>query len=352
MARVDDLLRHLTSIGGSDLHLAAGLVPRVRLHGSLQEIAGVGELSADTVRDLVKEIAHERQFHAWRVEHDVDFAYSLEGVGRFRVNCFEQHNGPGAVLRLVPDVIVPLVALSLPPAVEKLPHLRSGLVLITGPTGAGKSTTLAAIIDVINAGYTKHIVTIEDPIEFVHAPKQSIFSQREIGEHAATFTAAVRAAMREDADVILIGELRDPETIRLALTAAEMGSLVFATLHTNSAPKTIDRLIDAFPAEEQGQIRLILSETLAAVVAQILLPTVDGAGRVPAAEILLKTPALPNLIRDNSVTMLLSHMQGSRALGMQTLDDSLEQLCQAGLIRVEDALRRARDRSRLEKLLT
>jgi twitching motility protein PilT len=350
MPALDALLRYVKQNHGSDLHLAAGLAPRARLRGLLEPIPGLAVLDPRSLASLLREVSDPQHWAAFEADHDVDFAYALDGVGRFRVNCFQQENGPGAVFRLIPEHVQPLASLRVPPALEQLAHLKSGLVLVTGPTGAGKSTTLAAIIDRINETSARHIVTIEDPIEFVHRGKRSIFSQREIGQHADSFAGALRAAIREDADVILVGELRDPETISLALLAAEMGCLVFSTLHTNSASKSIDRLVDAFAPEEQGHIRLMLSEALAAVVAQILLPSADGRGRVPVNEVLLKTTALPTLIRDNNVPLLYSHMQSSRALGMQTLDDALEAAVRDGAVKVDDAVRRAVDRARIERL--
>ena len=350
MAALDALLRYLRKERGSDLHLSAGLAPRVRVRGLLEEIPGLAVLDQSAVLQLLQEVCDKAHWEIFQRENDVDFAYSLDSAGRFRVNCFVQENGASAVFRLVPENVSSLAALGVPAALEQLAELRSGLVLVTGPTGAGKSTTLAAIVDRINETSARHIVTIEDPIEFLHHPKRSVFSQREIGQHADSFAGALRAAIRQDADVILVGELRDPETISLALMAAEMGCLVLSTLHTNSAAKSIDRLIDSFSAEEQGHVRLMLSEGLAAVVAQLLLPTADGRGRVPVNEILLKTSALPTLIRENNVSMIMTLMQSSRALGMQTMDDALEQLVRDGVIRVDDALRRAADRSRLEKL--
>ena len=350
MAALDALLRYLRRANGSDLHLASGLTPRVRIRGLLETIPGLAVLDAGALLALLREVSDAHHWSVFEKENDVDFAYSLEGAGRFRVNCFQQENGPAAVFRLVPEQVQPLAKLGVPPALERLAHLRGGLVLVTGPTGAGKSTTLAAIIDRINEVSSRHIVTIEDPIEFVHKPKRSVFSQREVGLHGDSFAHALRGALRQDADVIMVGELRDPETISLALLAAEMGCLVFSTLHTNSAAKSIDRLVDAFAAEEQGHIRLMLSEALAAVVAQLLLPTADGVGRVPVNEVLLKTSALPTLIRDNNVPMMMTLMQSNRALGMQTMDDALEALVKAGTVRFDDALRRAVDRPRFEKL--
>ena len=350
MAKLDALLRYLRQEDGSDVHLSAGLVPHVRVRGQLQAVTGLAALGRDDLFAMLQEVTDAHHWRAFHKEKDVDFAYALEGAGRFRVNCFMQENGPAAVFRLIPERVQSLTALGVPPAVERLSSLRSGLVLITGPTGAGKSTTLAALVDSINSTSARHIVTIEDPIEFVHTPKLSVFSPREIGTHASSFAEALRAAIRQDADVILVGELRDKETIALALLAVEMGCLVLSTLHTNNASKSIDRLIDAFAPEEQGHVRLMLSEGLAAVVAQLLLPTADGRGRVPVNEILLKTTALPNIIRENNVPMLATLMQSSRAMGMQTMDDHLEQLVRDGSISFDEAVRRAADRSRFDRL--
>ena len=241
----------------------------------------------------MQELAQTRHWDEYARTSDVDFAYGLEGVARFRANYFAQENGAAAVFRVIPERIVPLEELKLPPAIEKLAHLQKGLVVVTGPTGSGKSTTLAAIIDLINRTYAKHIVTIEDPVEFVHKNKQSVLTHREVGADTVSFAEALRAAVRQDADVVLVGEMRDRETITMAVTAAEMGLLVFGTLHTNGAAKTIDRIIDAFPANEQPQIRISLSESLAAVVSQLLLPTSDGKGRVAVNEILLRTTGPP-----------------------------------------------------------
>jgi len=350
MAQLDALLRHLRHTGGSDLHLAAGLPPHARVRGTLAPIAGLAPLDGPTLLAMLKDVAPPHLWPVFLAEHDVDFAYALQGAGRFRVNCFQQENGPAAVFRIIPETVRPLESLGVPPAVERLAHLQAGLVVVTGPTGAGKSTTLAAIVDRINETSARHVICIEDPIEFVHRSKRAVFSQREIGSHALTFADALRAAIREDPDVILVGELRDTETISLALLAAEMGCLVFSTLHTNSASKSIDRLIDAFSPEEQGHVRLMLAEALAAVVAQVLVPTADGTSRVPVNEILLKTSALPNLIRDNNTPMMVTLMQSSRAMGMQTMDDHLEQRVREGTILLDDALRYATDRARLEKL--
>src|SRR3954466_15318637 len=296
MARIDELFHYLKEHQGSDLHLVAGLEPRIRVHGSLEAVKGWKVLTNEALLDLLKEIASDAQWEDYMAGGDLDFAYGLEGFARFRANFLRQENGCGAVFRIIPETIVPLEELNLPRAIESLAHLKQGRVLVTGPTGSGKSTTLAAIIDRINTTYQKHIVTIEDPVEFVHQNKLCVFSQREVGSDTESFGAALRAAIRQDADVILVGEMRDLETIALAITAAEMGTLVFGTLHTNGTANTIDRLIDAFPADQQSQVRITLSESLSAVVSQLLLPTADGKGRVAVNEILLKSTGLPNVI--------------------------------------------------------
>jgi twitching motility protein PilT len=265
MARIDAFLRHLKSSGGSDLHFVAGLSPRMRVHGHLSVLPGVGAARHDELRALLREIVTDAQWRQYEHELELDFAHGIPGVGRFRANYFVQESGSAAVFRLIPEQIPALRELSMPEAVTRFAHLRSGLVLVTGPTGSGKSTTLAAIIDTINETYPKHIITLEDPIEFVHPSKVSTISQREIGTHCKDFHSALRGAIRQNPDVILVGELRGKE-VELAILAAEMGALVFGTLHTNSAVKTIDRLIDIFPTDQQEQIRIGLAEALAGVV--------------------------------------------------------------------------------------
>ncbi len=351
MPRIDELLHFLHDKGGSDLHLAAGLEPRVRLSGSLRAVPDWDVLSAQELSDMLRELAPRDHWRNYERQRDVDFAYGLESVARFRVNYFYQHNGPAAVMRIIPERILTLEELKAPPVVARFAQLRSGLVLVTGPTGSGKSTTLAAIIDKINSDDDKHIVTIEDPIEFLHKPKKSMLSQREVGKHTQSFAAALRASIRQNPDVVLVGEMRDHETIALAITAAEMGTLVFGTLHTNSAVKTIDRLIDSFPADEQSQARLSLSQSLVGVVAQLLLPTADGKGRVACHEVLIRTSALPNIIREGNTSMLASVIQNGKAQGMQTMDDSLMELFKDGQIRIEDAFLKAQNKPRFEKLV-
>jgi twitching motility protein PilT len=349
--KIDDLLQYLKSRGGSDLHLAAGREPRIRRHGSLEPVEGWQALTDAALRELLRGITSAKQWEDYDRGGDLDFAYAIEGLARFRANYLRQEYGAGAVFRIIPEKIVPLEELRLPKAIEALAHLQQGLVLVTGPTGSGKSTTLASIIDKINTSYSKHIVTIEDPIEFVHQNKKSVISHREAGSHTKGFGPALRAAVRQDADVILVGEMRDLETISLAITAAEMGVLVFGTLHTNSAAKTIDRLIDAFPAEEQSQVRTTLSESIAGIVAQLLVPTADGKGRCAVNEILLRTSGLPNIIREGNTPMIASIIQAGKAQGMQAMDDALMALVRDGKISAQDAAAKATDKGRFEELL-
>ncbi len=351
MAQLDELLTYLKENDGSDLHLAAGLEPRVRAKGKIRVIDGHGMMGDQQLRGLLQELASTRHWQEYVDTNDVDFAYGLEGVARYRANYFVQQNGAGAVFRIIPEEIIPIEKLKLAKAIEDLADLESGLVLVTGPTGSGKSTTLASIIDKINKNQGKHIVTIEDPVEFVHQNRGCIFSHREVGLHTQGFGPALRSAIRQDADVILVGEMREQETISLAITAAEMGMLVFGTLHTNNASKTIDRIIDAFPAEEQNMVRMSLSESLAGIVSQLLLPTADGNGRIACNEILLKTPGLPNVIREGNTQMLYSIMQAGKADGMQAMDDVLFQHAKDGVITAHDAYMKATEKARFEPLL-
>jgi len=346
LARIDALFQYLKENDGSDLHLLATRPPRIRIHGKLADVDGWEPLSDQAVREMLQEIATEEQWQDYEACGDLDFAYSLPGVARFRVNFLRQLQGAAAVFRIIPESILTYDDLGVPEAVRELAYLDRGLVLVTGPTGSGKSTTLAAIINEINEHFSKHIVTIEDPVEFVHSNKRSVISQREVHNDASSFGAALKAAVRQDADVILVGEMRDLETIELAITAAEMGSLVFGTLHTNSATKTIDRLIDAFPASQQSQIRSTLADSISAIVSQQLLPTADGQGRCAAHEILLRTNSLPNLIREGNTTQLVSLIQGGRNRGMCIMDDSLETLVKSGTITSEAARSKANDKSR------
>jgi len=350
MAAIDALLVALKERSGSDLHLAAGTPPRLRVKGNLDPIEGQRVLDDATLRALLREIVSADQWADYESSGDLDFAYGLPGVARFRANYLVQQNGAGAVFRIIPEQILTVEQLALPPAITKLADLSKGLVLVTGPTGSGKSTTLAAIVDHINKSYSKHIVTIEDPVEFVHQNQRSVLSHREVGTHTQGFGPALRSAIRQDADVVLVGEMRDRETIALAITAAEMGMLVFGTLHTNSAAKTIDRIIDAFPAKEQNQVRISLSESLAAVVSQLPVPTADGKGRCAVHEILLRNSALPNIIREGKITMLNSLIEGGKAQGMQTMDDTLFAFVKQGKIRGSDAYMKATNKPRFESV--
>jgi twitching motility protein PilT len=351
MSRLDPLLRQLREAGGSDLHLSAGLVPRMRRRGHIEEIAGEGVLDDATLRGMLAELTSEAQWQEYEATRDLDFAYAIPGVARFRANYLCQENGAAAVFRIVPEKVLSVEDLGLPPAIASLADLAKGLVLVTGPTGSGKSTTLAAVIDRINRHCARHVVTIEDPVEFVHQNQESVFSHREVGAHTRSFGAALRATLRQDADVVLVGEMRDRETIGLAITAAEMGLLVFGTLHTNGAAKTIDRIIDAFPAKEQDQVRLSLSESLAGVVSQLLLPSADGKGRCAVYEILLRTPGLPNVIREGNTPMLLSIIQSGKGVGMQSMDDALLAAARGGRVTPEDAVAKATDKGRFQPLL-
>ncbi len=351
MARIDELFRWVHENDGSDLHLVAGMEPRVRVHGALEAVGGWEKLDHSELSTMLAEIATPSQWEEYSATGDLDFAYSLTGVARFRCNFLKQENGAAAVFRIIPTDIMTCDDLGHPDAIKKLADLEQGLVLVTGPTGSGKSTTMAAIIDRINRTYNKHIITIEDPVEFVHPNRTSVFSQREVGHDCDSFASALRGAIREDADVILVGEMRDLETISLAITAAEMGALVFGTLHTNGAINTIDRLIDAFPAEQQSKVRNTLAEALAAVVSQLLLPTADGKGRRAALEIMLRTQGMPNVIREGNTPMLRSIIQGGRKEGMQMMDEAIMALFEAKEVSAEAAYAKAHSKAMFEQFL-
>ncbi|RMF86925.1 MAG: type IV pilus twitching motility protein PilT [Nitrospinota bacterium] len=337
---ISELLLFAHKAGASDVHISAGEPPMIRLHGDMKKV-NVPPLTAEQVRDMVYDILNDNQRKIFEEYHDIDFSIELGDVARFRVNLFMQQRGIGAVFRAIPTKILSFEELGLPPILKQIARYKKGLVLVTGPTGSGKSTTLAAMIDLINREEHGHILTIEDPIEFVHKSKNCLVNQREVGPHTRSFATALRAALREDPDVILVGEMRDLETISLALTAAETGHLVFGTLHTLSAPKTVDRVIDVFPAEEQAQVRAMFSESIRAVISQVLLKRRDGKGRVAALEIMIGTPAIRNLIREGKVPQMASVIQTGQQYGMQTLDQALKNLVMRGLVTKEEALSRA-----------
>lgn len=329
MAELDKLFRIMTAQGASDLHLSAGSPPYIRVNGDMTALPQP-TLNTEQVQGLIFEILTEKQRRVFIENWELDCTYQLSGVGRFRCNVFMQRRGMGGVFRVIPEVIKTVEELCLPKVVNELINYNRGLVLVTGPTGSGKSTTLAALLNTINLERSEHIITIEDPIEFVHENKKSLINQREVSSHTKSFANALRAALREDPDIILVGELRDLETIQLAMTAAETGHLVFGTLHTNSAPKTVDRIIDAFPQNQQAQIRVMLSESLRGVIAQNLFKRADADGRIAAIEVLMNTPAVSNLIREGKTFQIPSVMQTGQDFGMITFENSIGQLVKDG----------------------
>lgn len=344
MAMIDTYFKEMKTNGASDLHMVVGFPPLVRLRGALVPLEYPVLTPESNLKILFEILSPEQQAYLEK-NRDFDMAYELNDVGRFRCNFLYQHHGIGAVFRIIPTKILTLEELKMPEAVKTIAEFNKGLVLVTGPTGSGKSTTLAAMIDYINERRDGHIITIEDPLEFVHLNKKCIFTQREIGSHANSFAKALEVASREDPNIILVGEMRDLETISLALTCAELGILVFGTLHTNSAPKTIDRIINAFPADQQGQTRTMLSESLRAVIAQQLVKTKDGKGRRAAVEILIGSPALANMIREAKFSQIDSLIQTGSTSGMQSMDQHLKQLIEEGEITREAACEKAIDKN-------
>jgi twitching motility protein PilT len=349
VAQLDVLLERALAYGASDLHLRAGTPPLIRVHGRLQLLPEAD--IPDWYEAALLAILTESQRQIFETRSDLDFAYEIPEVGRFRVNLLRQYKGVGAVFRLLPTRIRTLEELGLPQVVYSLVRLEQGLVLVTGPTGSGKSTTLAALVDHINQESDKHIVTIEDPLEFIHPNKKSLVTQREVGAHTTSFAAALRAVLREDPDIILLGELRDLESIALAITAAETGHVVFGTLHTRTAASTVDRLIDVFPSDQQSQIRTMLAETLKGVIAQQLLIRTDGQGRVIAVEILIGTTALANLIREGKTYQIPSLIQTGRREGMQTMDQAILELLRSKQITPQEAYRKAIDKETYRQYL-
>ncbi|HHS0822487.1 TPA: type IV pilus twitching motility protein PilT [Neisseria meningitidis] len=340
--QITDLLAFGAKNKASDIHLSSGISPMIRVHGDMRRI-NLPEMSAEEVGNMVTSVMNDHQRKIYQQNLEVDFSFELPNVARFRVNAFNIGRGPAAVFRTIPSTVLSLEDLKAPSIFQKIAESPRGMVLVTGPTGSGKSTTLAAMINYINETQPAHILTIEDPIEFVHQSKKSLINQRELHQHTLSFANALRSALREDPDVILVGEMRDPETIGLALTAAETGHLVFSTLHTTGAAKTVDRIVDVFPAGEKEMVRSMLSESLTAVISQNLLKTHDGNGRVASHEILIANPAVRNLIRENKITQINSVLQTGQASGMQTMDQSLQSLVRQGLIAPEVARRRAQN---------
>ena len=338
---IAELLAFSVKNKASDLHLSAGVPPMIRVHGDVRRI-NVPNLEHKDVHGMVYDIMNDSQRKVYEETLEVDFSFEIPNLARFRVNAFNQNRGAGAVFRTIPSKVLTLEQLNAPKIFAEIAKYPRGLVLVTGPTGSGKSTTLAAMVNDVNENEYGHILTVEDPIEFVHESKKCLMNQREVGPHTLSFSNALRSALREDPDIILVGEMRDLETIRLAMTAAETGHLVFGTLHTSSAAKTVDRIIDVFPAAEKEMIRAMLSESLRAVISQTLCKTKDGSGRVAAHEIMIGTPAIRNLIRENKVAQMYSSIQTGNNIGMQTLDQNLADLVRRNIVSPAEARGKAK----------
>jgi len=345
MAQIDAFFKLMNDQGASDLHLASGQQPVLRVRGELERVK-YKTLDDDNLKAMLYEITPEHKIKVFEETGDVDFAYEIPGLARYRANFFRQKNGVAAVFREIPDKILTCQDLGLPPVIRQLATLPRGLVLVTGPTGSGKSTTLAAIIDEANNTRKDHIITVEDPIEFVHVSQKAVINHREVGIHTRSFSAALRGALREDPDIILVGEMRDLETIELAIEASSTGHLVFSTLHTSSAAKTVDRMIDVFPSEQQEQVRSTLSDGLRAVICQCLFRRRDGTGRVVALEIMIATPAVRNLIREKKTFQIPSAIQTGKKYGMQSLDDSIMEYLNRKMINAEEAYAKCNDKSK------
>ena len=346
---IQKLLKMIRDLDGSDLHISSGMPPKIRVHGHLRPITKE-PLTNDQVEKLLLPVLDEKRLATFAEKNDLDWAYAMPGLARFRCSYFQQQQGMAGVFRLIPEEIKPVEELGVPKHVENFCKLKNGLVLCTGPTGSGKSTTLAALVDYINRNQSRHIVTIEEPIEFVHQNKTSQITQREVGIDTESFAKALRSVGRQDPDVILVGELRDLETIGLAITAAEMGYLVFATLHTNSAAKTIDRIIDVFPEEQQNQVRTMLAYSLKGIFAQLLIPRKDGKGRVAVNELLFYDGSLPNIIREGAVHKIISLIEGGRGKGMQLMDDAILVRLKEGVISGDNAYRWATEKKKFQHL--
>ncbi len=351
MAKIDKLFKQLIASKGSDLHLSEGQPPKIRVHGAVTAIEGEEVLEGESFKQLLAEICEPSAFERYLKNGDLDFAYEMDEDSRFRCNYLQQQYGLAAVFRLIPTEIMSLESLGVPETVKEFGHMRSGLVLVTGPTGSGKSTTLAALLDYINTNFARHIITVEEPIEFVHRNKKSILTQREVPIQTPSFADGLRASLREDSDIVLVGEMRDLETISLALTAAETGLLVFGTLHTNNARKTVDRIIDVFPADQQSQVRTMLAASLRGVVAQLLCRRVDKPGRVAVHEIMFATPAVSAIIREGATQKLHDVITGGKSEGMQFMDESIWSKLREGMIAPEEAYMKAIDKTRFKKFL-
>src|SRR5881409_1852059 len=348
---IDELLEHMVARDASDLHVTVGTPPVIRVRGEVERLGDFDSLTPEETQELLYRILSSEQQKQFELKRQLDFSHSIPGLARFRVNVYFQRESIGAAFRLIPAELKTLEELGIPSSLHRLAEKPRGIVLVTGPTGSGKSTTLAALIDEINRNRSEHILTVEDPIEFLHKHKRCIVNQREIGPDATSFGEALKAALREDPDVILVGEMRDLATISTALTAAETGHLVFGTLHTQSAPSTIDRIIDVFPPEGQEQVRIMIAMSLQGVVTQALLPTADGAGRIAALEVLLPDDAVRNLIRQGKVEQIYTVMQTSSSRGMQTMEQALAELTLRGVVTKEEALGASSRRDQLEGLL-
>jgi twitching motility protein PilT len=351
MAKIDAFFKLMHEQGASDLHLVAGQPPALRVRGDIERVK-YKVLTNDDLRGMLYEITPEDKIKVFEESGDVDFGYEIPGLARYRSNFFMQKNGVGAVFREIPSTIMTAEQLGLPPVMKKLSSLPRGLVVVTGPTGSGKSTTLAAIIDEANKTRHDHIITVEDPIEFVHNSMSCLVNHREVGIHTKSFSAALRGALREDPDIILVGEMRDLETISLAIEAASTGHLVFGTLHTTSAAKTVDRIVEVFPANEQAQIRSTLADGVRAIIAQVLFKRSDQKGRCPALEILIATPAVRNLIRESKTHQLNSMIQTGKRYGMQLLDEAIMELYNKGWITGDDAYQKSNDKAKFRPLLS
>ena len=345
MPKIDDLLKIVKSAGASDLHLVAGSVPLIRVHGQLEKTRH-RRLSDNEVTQLLYEILSDDQIRGFERSGDLDLAYGTPGIGRFRINVYKTHQGAGGAIRVIPEEPSDLATLGFSPAVNKLVENKAGLVLVTGPTNSGKTTTLAGMVEHINVNFSRHIVTLEDPIEYIHANKNSLVTQREIGLHSASFSSGLRAALREDPDVILVGEMRDMETISLAITAAEVGLLVLGTLHTSSAAATVERIIEVFPVDQQQQVRVMLADSIGGVVSQQLPRRADEKGRVVAYELMVRSSSIVGMIREHKTYQLHTAIQTGGKQGMQLLDNHLKELVDAGKISPGEAVRCANDPSR------